>query len=121
MSWATVSAPYRDTKSGMRTYENLLLPLDEWFISSTMNLDDNGRFRYDELWSCYAGSTNSKAEGKWRQTESCVVLETERIEGSPRLGLVEGQCAGQEKVETKLSFLPPFLVFNSISNSSGLL
>jgi hypothetical protein len=75
----------------MRIYENLLLPVDEWFITSTMNLDDTGRFQYHELWSCYAGSTNSKAEGNWLQTESVVVLETERIEGSPHLGLVEGQ------------------------------
>lgn len=75
----------------MKTYENLLLPMDEWFITSIMNLDDNGRFRYHELWSCYAGSTNSKAEGKWRQIGSVVVLETDRIEGAPRLELVEGK------------------------------
>ena len=30
-------------------------------------------------------------------------------------------CDGQEKVETKLSLFPPFLVFNSISYSIGLL
>jgi hypothetical protein len=75
----------------MKIYENLLLPLDEWFITSTLNLDDNGRFQYQELWSCYAGSTYSEAVGNWLQTESAVILETERIEGALQLGLVEGQ------------------------------
>jgi hypothetical protein len=75
----------------MRTYENLLLPVDEWFITSTIILEDDGRFRYHESWSCYAGSTSGHAEGSWRRTESAVVLETDRIEGALRLGLAEGQ------------------------------
>jgi hypothetical protein len=29
-------------------------------------------------------------------------------------------CDGQEKQETKLSFIPPFLIFNCFSNSNGL-
>ena len=36
------------------------------------------------------------------------------------LELDEQLCDGQEKVDKKLSLDPPFLVFNSISNSSGL-
>lgn len=75
----------------MRTYENLLQPVDEWFITSTLNLDDNGRFRYHEEWSCYAGSTNGKAEGKWLQTEEVVMLETEHLEGPLQLSLVVGE------------------------------
>jgi hypothetical protein len=74
----------------MRTYENLLLPVDEWYITSTLNLDHDGRFRYHESWDCYAGSTSGNAEGTWRQTENVVVLETERIEGALRLDLAAG-------------------------------
>lgn len=88
----------------MRTFENLLLPVDEWFITSTLSLDDNGCFRYQESWSCYAGSVDSEAAGKWRQTESVIVLETERIDGSLRLNLAEGQKLEAFERENCLDF-----------------
>jgi hypothetical protein len=75
----------------MGTYENLLLPVDDWYVTSTIHLDNNGCFRYHETWSCYAGSVDSKAEGKWEQTDNGVVLETQRIEGALRIGLAERQ------------------------------
>jgi len=75
----------------MRIYENLLLPVDEWYITSILCLDDDGSFRFHEKWSCYAGSTDGNAKGTWSQTDDVVMLETVRIEGALRLGLVEGQ------------------------------
>ncbi len=36
------------------------------------------------------------------------------------LRIIYGECDGQEKQETKLSFVPPFLIFNCFSNSIGL-
>jgi hypothetical protein len=75
----------------MRIYENLLLPVDEWFITSTIELGDDGRFRYREAWSCYAGSTDGRAEGTWRPTESGVAFETERVEGALRLDFEAGR------------------------------
>lgn len=75
----------------MRTYEDPLQPVDDWYVTSVINLDDDGRFRYCETWSCYAGSTDSRAEGRWRQTDNVVVLETERIEGGLQLRLEVGR------------------------------
>ena len=75
----------------MRSYENLLLPVDEWYITSTLHLDERGRFRYHEEWSCYCGSVDGEAEGNWRLTDGAVVLETLRIEGTLRIGFIEGQ------------------------------
>lgn len=75
----------------MRTYENLLLPVDEWYVTSVLNLAADGRFRYEETWSCYAGSVSAGAEGKWRETQGVVILETESIEGGLRLGLEAGR------------------------------
>lgn len=75
----------------MRTFENPLLPVDDWYVTSTLELDDDGRFRYHESWACYAGSTDMTAEGVWRQTEDAVMLETERLDGSPLLDLKVGR------------------------------
>lgn len=74
-------------KKRVKIYENILLPFDDWYITSTLTLDDDGAFRYHESWSCYAGNTDAEAEGVWRLTDQGgMTFETIRVDGALLLG-----------------------------------
>lgn len=65
----------------MRIYEDFSPSADEWNITSTLELGDDGRFVYSETWASYAGSAGGQAEGRWRPTADGIVLKAERVDG----------------------------------------
>lgn len=73
----------------MRIYEDHRSP-DEWSITSTLKLEDDGKFLYEERWTCYWGNAGGGADGRWRQSGATIFLHTERAEGNTYLNLLPG-------------------------------
>src|SRR5215204_4715299 len=69
--------------SVMTTYVDYSQSPDGWSISSTLKLEDDGRFVYDEVWTDYTSATiGGGAEGRWRRDGEGLVFHAESVEGS---------------------------------------
>ncbi len=77
--------------NNMRIYEEASQSPDEWFITRTLELEDDGRFSYYESWTCSLAGTGGTAKGRWRQSGDTVFLCTESVEGSMYLRFIPGQ------------------------------
>jgi hypothetical protein len=76
----------------MKVYEDVLDSPDEWQITSTVTLEDDGRFFYDEYWTSYGGTAGGKANGVWRRSDGEVIfLRAEHAEGGMYLQWMPGQ------------------------------
>jgi hypothetical protein len=76
----------------MRIYEDYSQSPDGWNISSTLKLEDEGRFVYDETWTDYTNATiGGGAEGHWREEGGILVFLAESVEGSMYHPWVAGQ------------------------------
>jgi hypothetical protein len=77
----------------MRVYEDHSQSPDGWNITATLTLEDDGRFRYDELWTDYTNVTlGGHALGHWRQGGSGLIFRTESADG-----VASDWVAGQER------------------------
>ncbi|HJQ35187.1 MAG TPA: hypothetical protein VJ866_23755 [Pyrinomonadaceae bacterium] len=64
----------------MKVYEGYSSSPDGWNVSSTLELEDDGRFSYSEGWTDYtSASLSGGAGGTWRRDEGGIVFLTERI------------------------------------------
>jgi hypothetical protein len=76
----------------MKVYEDVLDSPDEWKVTSTVTLEDDGRFFYDEYWTSYGGTVNGGADGVWRRSVGNVIfLRAEHVEGGMYLSWAVGQ------------------------------
>jgi hypothetical protein len=67
----------------MRVYKDYSQSPDGWNITAILTLDDDGRFRYDELWTDYTNVTlGGEARGHWRRSGGGeLVFHTESADG----------------------------------------
>ncbi len=64
----------------MKTYEGYSSSPDGWNVSSTLELEDDGRFSYSEGWTDYtSASLSGGAGGTWRRDKGGIVFHTERV------------------------------------------
>jgi hypothetical protein len=64
----------------MKIYEGYSSSPDGWNVSSTLELEDDGRFSYSEGWTDYTNaSLSGGAGGTWRRDEGDIVFLTEKI------------------------------------------
>ncbi len=76
----------------MRIYKDYSQSPDGWNIASTLKLEDDGQFVYDETWTDYTNATiGGGAEGRWRGEGATMVFLAERVEGSMYHPWVAGQ------------------------------
>lgn len=76
----------------MKLYEGYSSSPDGWNVSSTLELEDNGRFSYSEGWTDYTNaSLSGGAGGTWRRDEGAIVFLTERIYTPIYFPWVQGQ------------------------------
>jgi hypothetical protein len=77
----------------MKLYEDYTQSPDGWNISSSLELEDDGRFLYDETWTDYTNATiGVTVEGNWRREAGAIVLHPLRVEGA-----VGSWVVGQER------------------------
>ena len=77
----------------MTIYEDYSQSPDGWNVTSTLRLEDDGRFSYEERWTDYTNaSLYGGAEGRWRRDSGVVVFLAESVEGS----MYHPWAAGQE-------------------------
>jgi hypothetical protein len=63
---------------------------------SALELEDDGRFCYSELWGDYAGSSGVKIEGSWKREGDAIVLLPLRVPWE-----MDGWVEGQERKGTE--------------------
>jgi hypothetical protein len=51
----------------------------EFDVTSTLELEDDGRFSYSEYYSCYGAAFSGSVSGTWRQSGDTVFLLTEQV------------------------------------------
>src|SRR5215203_4655894 len=78
----------------MKVYEDNSGTIGGMNKESALELDDDGRFRYSELWGDYAGSGGVRIEGSWRREGDAIVLLPLRVPGPWGMG---GWVEGQER------------------------
>jgi hypothetical protein len=85
----------------MRTYEDYSQSPDGWNITSTLELEDDGRFRYDETWTDYTNATiGVTVDGSWRREVGAIVFHPLRVEGSVGRWVVGQERKGVERGDT---------------------
>ncbi|HEX8117992.1 MAG TPA: hypothetical protein VF521_12035, partial [Pyrinomonadaceae bacterium] len=66
----------------MKSYDYYDSSPEGWNISSTLELEDDGRFSYSEGWTDYTNaSLSAGAGGTWRRDGSVLVFKAERVYG----------------------------------------
>src|ERR1044071_2677392 len=76
----------------MKTYEGYSSSPDGWNVSSTLELEENGRFSYSEGWTDYTNaSLSGGAGGTWRRGEGATVSPTEGVYSPIYFPGVQGQ------------------------------
>jgi hypothetical protein len=76
----------------MKVYEDVLNSFDEWQVTSTVTLQDDGRFDYEEYWTSYGGTVSGWVQGVWRgNTDGTIFLRAEHVEGAMYLHWTVGQ------------------------------
>jgi hypothetical protein len=89
----------------MRIYEDNSQSPDGWNITSTLKLEDDGHFIYDETWTDYTNATiGGGAEGRWRREGGIMVFLAELVEGSMHHPWVAGQKMEAVEREDCLDF-----------------
>lgn len=64
----------------MKTYEDYSSSPDGWNVSSTLELEEDGRFFYPEGWTDYTNaSLSGGAGGTWRRGEGVIIFRVERV------------------------------------------
>lgn len=82
----------------MKLYEDYSQSPDGWNITSTLELGDDGQFRYDETWTDYTSATiGVTVDGGWRREVGAIVLHPLRVEGT-----VGSWVVGQERKGVEL-------------------
>jgi hypothetical protein len=85
----------------MKFYEDCSQSPDGWNITSTLELEDDGLFRYDETWTDYTSATTGvTVEGSWRRVAGAVVLHPLRVEGAVGSWVVGQERKGVERDDT---------------------
>ena len=76
----------------MKVYEDVLDSPDEWNVTSTVTLEDDGQFSYDEYWTSYGGTAGGWVQGVWRRSgDDTIFLRAEHVEGAMYLSWTVGQ------------------------------
>jgi hypothetical protein len=82
----------------MKFYEDNSQSSDGWNITSTLELEDDGRFSYDETWTDYTNATIGVAvEGSWRREAGAIVLHPLKVEGEVGEWVVGQERKGVER------------------------
>ncbi|HJR08112.1 MAG TPA: hypothetical protein VJ842_12700 [Pyrinomonadaceae bacterium] len=85
----------------MKLYEDYSQSPDGWNITSTLELEDDGRFHYDETWTDYTNATvGVTVEGSWRREVGAIVLRPLRVEGAVGSWVVGQERKGIERGDT---------------------
>lgn len=85
----------------MKLYENYSQSPDGWNINTTLELEDDGRFRYDETWTDYTNATiGVTVDGSWRREVGAIVLHPLRVEGAVGSWVVGQERKGIERGDT---------------------
>ena len=64
---------------------------EEFDVECTLELKDDGRFHYDEYWTCYGAAVSGEVSGRWSREDGDVVLHPDWSEGGTFLGLRVGE------------------------------
>jgi hypothetical protein len=85
----------------MKFYEDYSQSPDGWNITSTLELEDDGRFCYDETWTDYTNATiGVTVEGSWRREVDAIVLHPLSVEGAVGSWVVGQERKGIERGDT---------------------
>jgi hypothetical protein len=85
----------------MKFYEDNSQSPDGWNITSTLELEDDGRFSYDETWTDYTNATvGVRVDGSWRREAGAVVLHPLRVDGSEGVWEVGRERKGVARGDT---------------------
>jgi hypothetical protein len=85
----------------MKLYDDNSQSPDGWNITSTLELEDDGRFYYDETWTDYTNATiGVTVEGNWRREVGGIVLHPRRVEGAGDMWVVGQERKGVERGDT---------------------
>lgn len=85
----------------MKFYEDYAQSPDGWNITSTLELEDDGRFHYDETWTDYTNATiGVTVEGSWRREADAILLHPLRVEGAVGSWVVGQERKGVERGDT---------------------
>ena len=85
----------------MKLYEDYSQSPDGWNISSTLELEDDGRFCYDETWTDYTNATiGVTVEGSWRREAGAIILHPLSVEGAVGSWVVGQERKGAERGDT---------------------
>jgi hypothetical protein len=67
----------------MKTYEDSSQSPDGWNVTSTLTLEEDGRFFYSEGWTDYTNaSLSGGARGTWRRDGGVFVFHAEEVHGA---------------------------------------
>jgi hypothetical protein len=89
----------------VKIYEGYSSSPDGWNVSSTIELEDDGRFSYSEGWTDYTNaSLSGGAEGTWRRDGGDIVFLAERIYDPIYFPLVPGGEARAVVRDDELDF-----------------
>jgi hypothetical protein len=67
-----------DARGVARRFESLgETSPDEWYVTLTLTLDDDGRFELRDHRTCYWGSASFRATGRWEQAAGAISLAVE--------------------------------------------
>jgi hypothetical protein len=85
----------------MKLYEDNSQSPDGWNVTSTLELEDDGRFRFDETWTDYtSAAVGVTVEGSWRREDGAVVLRPLRVNGEIGSWVVGQERKGGESGDT---------------------
>jgi hypothetical protein len=85
----------------MKLYEDNSQSPDGWNITSTLELEDDGRFRFDETWTDYTNATiGVTIKGSWRRQVGAIVLHPLSVDGSLGEWVVGQERRGVEQGDT---------------------
>jgi hypothetical protein len=85
----------------VKLYEDNSQSPEGWNVTSTLELQDDGRFRFDETWTDYTGpGAGVTVEGGWRQEDGAVVLRPLRVNGEVGDWVVGQERKGVESGDT---------------------
>ncbi|WP_375772216.1 hypothetical protein NR798_15450 [Archangium gephyra] len=76
----------------MKTYEDDSQSPDGWNVTSTLKLEDDGRFSYSEGWTDYTNaSLSGGAAGTWRRGSGAIIFRAEEVYGTMYFPWAKGQ------------------------------
>jgi hypothetical protein len=85
----------------VKLYEDNSQSPDGWNVTSTLELEDYGRFRFYETWTDYTGpGVGVTVEGGWRREDGAVILRPLRVGGEIGDWVVGQERKGVESGDT---------------------